>query len=525
MARVMSCGLLYLMLFGVACSLGAGKHVGRPFADFDATDPITGKEFKLSDFRGKVVLIDFWATWCGPCVREIPNVKQAWAKYKDDGLVIISISLDDNRSRFESFVKSKGMDWHHVMDGGMWNTRLAKKYGISSIPAMFIIDHEGVCVADSARGARLSTEIERALKAAGTVTASTEPGAAPTPESSAAMLPALIAARDQLAHATGPITSLGDRLNAASQELTPLEAQLPSPGSPAEARDSFVRLRAELQDIRGELFAIGLLNGVAINLPSDPFADASMDQQRAFLQAHEQLPAWHSAIDSMTQARQRTARAFESVRLQLDAAIQSAQKDGPITGDPQVLLDQAQLLTQRWDESWKSQLANVAQRGYAPPGSNAYSARLNDIATRLKTFRAGRPKPPAAGNASASATAESFGSICTDLAAIADELRGAGVPVDDIRLPKNPQHQPGANDRRARAELDLNLKLANEAVTRLTAASATVGADNAAARQYLDQIKQLHEEVQSGGSDARTLRTPRERFEILCSQLLDALDA
>ena len=84
---------------------------GKECPDFTAKDAITGQQFSLSDLRGKVVLIDFWATWCGPCVRELPNVKRAYSKYKARGFEIVSVSLDTDKQRFRRFVREKRMSW------------------------------------------------------------------------------------------------------------------------------------------------------------------------------------------------------------------------------------------------------------------------------------------------------------------------------------------------------------------------------------------------------------------------------
>jgi thiol-disulfide isomerase/thioredoxin len=524
----MTRGFCFLMLLGIVGSMVAGRHLNKPFADFEATDAITGAPLKLSDFRGKVVLVDFWATWCGPCVRELPNVKQAWARYKDDGLVIISISLDDKRTKFESFVKSRGMDWHHVMDGGRWNSPLVKKYGIDSIPAMFIVNHEGICVADAARGARLSTEIERALKAAGLASESSQPDPASNAE---ALVLELTAARDQLIQATLPIQSFGDRLDAAGQELSRLEAQLPAPSSPAATpsatQEALAQLRADLLAIRGEMFAMGILRGASIDLPPDPFVNDSLDQQRALLAAHEQVAAWRGAIDGMKQSAARVRSSIDPVRQQLDEAVAAAQNGRQPAADPYALTSQTQAIASRWGESWKIQLANVATRGIASPGHSASSAKLKDVATRLGNLGGapGSATSPAAPESSggAASTAEAFESICTDLADVAADLKQGGANVEAVRLPKTPER--GVDPRRARAELDLNLRIAREAIDKLTAIAASVGSGATGIQAHLDQIKQLNEQVNRGEMNAEATTAARRQFEVLCAQLLESMDA
>lgn len=158
-------------------------RVGQPAPDIKLTDPY-GKEFALSDLKGKVVLLDFWASWCGPCRRENPNVVKVYDKYKAQGFTVYSVSLDglDDRSRArlggdqknistqidrsrERWVKAIQDDqlkWpYHVSDLQKWDTAPAAAYGVRSIPRTFLIDRNGNIAAINLRGAE---QIEAALQ-------------------------------------------------------------------------------------------------------------------------------------------------------------------------------------------------------------------------------------------------------------------------------------------------------------------------------------------------------------------------
>ena len=116
--------------------------------------------------KGKVVLIDFWATWCGPCVAEFPHVLEAYQKLRDRGFEIVGISLDQEKEALESFTKKRGMPWPQYFDGEGWGNKYAQEFGITGIPAMWLVDRDGKLVDQEGRE-DLAGKVERLL-AAGT---------------------------------------------------------------------------------------------------------------------------------------------------------------------------------------------------------------------------------------------------------------------------------------------------------------------------------------------------------------------
>ena len=144
----------------VARSLKPGV-VFPAFADKTLKD-LDGQPFSLDRFRGKVVLVDFWATWCGPCVAEVPNVVATYKKLHEKGFEIIGISLDQDKSKLDAFVKDKAMPWRQFFDGKGWQNEIAQKFGINSIPAMWLIDKKGMVVSTNARDG-LAVKVEKAL--------------------------------------------------------------------------------------------------------------------------------------------------------------------------------------------------------------------------------------------------------------------------------------------------------------------------------------------------------------------------
>ena len=109
------------------------------------------------------MLVDFWATWCGPCVAELPNVLAAYTEYHDKGFEVIGISLDQDKGALEGFVKKREMAWPQMFDGKGWESDLVKKYGIRGIPATFLIGKDGKVAATDLRGEVLSVKVKELL--------------------------------------------------------------------------------------------------------------------------------------------------------------------------------------------------------------------------------------------------------------------------------------------------------------------------------------------------------------------------
>lgn len=141
------------------------EAIGKPLELTGAT--VDGKPFDLKKLHGKVVLVDFWATWCGPCLAELPHLQEAYEKYHEKGFEIVGVSLDDDQESFDEFFKENKLPWVQLFEKeaskrGFENANV-KRYGINAIPAMFLVDQSGRVVSTTVRGPFLEAMLEELM--------------------------------------------------------------------------------------------------------------------------------------------------------------------------------------------------------------------------------------------------------------------------------------------------------------------------------------------------------------------------
>jgi peroxiredoxin len=138
-------------------------QVGMMAPEFTLNDT-TGKPVSLSSFKGKYVLVDFWASWCGPCRHENPNVVKTYNMYKDKNFTVLGVSLDENKDAWEKAIKDDGLIWTHVSDLKGWQNAVAMDYGIRAIPSNYLVSPDGKILAHNLRGEELQKALAETLK-------------------------------------------------------------------------------------------------------------------------------------------------------------------------------------------------------------------------------------------------------------------------------------------------------------------------------------------------------------------------
>lgn len=145
-------------ILGVWKDLQVGMHA----PDFMQNDS-TGNPLKLSNFQGKYLLVDFWASWCGPCRAENPNIVAAYNEFKDKGFTILGVSLDENRAKWIKAIEKDNLTWNHVSDLKGWDNEVSTAYGIRAIPYSILLDPDGVIIGKNLRGEELRKKLSETL--------------------------------------------------------------------------------------------------------------------------------------------------------------------------------------------------------------------------------------------------------------------------------------------------------------------------------------------------------------------------
>jgi peroxiredoxin len=144
-------------------SINKDPGIGDHFIDFEMLSP-EGETRKLSKFKGKVILLEFWASWCGPCQREMPNLKKVYEEFHNDGFEVFAVSFDEDKDSWTKAIEKGKLNWCHVSELKSIGNTAGLIYGVYGIPANFLINEDGIIIARDLRGDDLEKKLKKAMK-------------------------------------------------------------------------------------------------------------------------------------------------------------------------------------------------------------------------------------------------------------------------------------------------------------------------------------------------------------------------
>ncbi|MEM7230109.1 MAG: thioredoxin-like domain-containing protein, partial [Planctomycetota bacterium] len=480
-----------------------------------------------SEFRGKVVLIFFWMGGNQATASELRHVKRAYTTLRDDGFEIIGVSLDDTVEEAQAFIRLKGMPWHHVAEGGGWDTRLAKDLEVFSVPQMFIVDHEGICVSDSVRGSSLLRVARREVKRIPEDTTTTDDGRGQNPTVVRSLEDRLANTGRQLDDVATPYAELHAKLDTAFDLLDWLSQQYPHPKRTQLIRIRYGTARDLMTEVRQELFVNGYLNDRVIEIPPYPFVDDDSEPDAMQLNV---------VRDAIAPAR----RSIEILRLAMSgtwADVQTVRSDlkyinrrlGWSRGDLNELtgkIDEVEqivgALHTRTRTPWLRQLDEIETvlDGMAG-GDESLKVRASIMAEQLAHCR--KRLPIATRRASVYVEVrDTYTTMYDDLDAMVAALVDRGtITASDVDMPGNPFKEGVSLDARTRIQVDAVL---DRVGTTLDLIRRRLGASTADVEALRSRLAQLRLDVQAARDAGAPLGAVEEDFRTLCDEILTMMD-